>query len=262
MIYTATSMKEVIGRVVRNTGLRDATLLAGMVEWIPEAMGLMKTKAALVTMWKDLEIEFHKSQLPCTTRSVLGAADHCGHRMKYYKGIRSADETCVVPGTTGAAGDTLFSSTITFPLTATEDGGRELVTSLTLLGNTAYGKHTYYVEMGWFNTSLSDGTVRVFYNSIPVDDDGLPMIPDNEQYKQAIYWYVRSMLIGAGYNDPVFKWDVCEAKFDKHAAKAVGEIRYPSPDQMETSLEFTRLVPPQGYFESFYGNPGKEPDYV
>lgn len=256
MVYGTSSINEVIGRIIMATGVQDTRLIAGFVEWIPQAMGLIKTKNALVKRWEDVEIEFHKSPLPCNVRTVLGAA-YCGYRMHYYRGIRPADEACVT--TAPVVGDTTYHTK--FKTIASPEGNQVLTDDLISIDNIQYGDHTYYIEGNYINTSFASGIARVYYNSIPLDENKLPLIPDNENYKQAIYWYVRGMMIGAGYIDTVFKYLECDVKFWQHAVAARNEIGRASPDQMETILEFTRLVTPEGYFESFYGNPGIEQPY-
>ena len=32
------------------------------------------------------------------------------------------------------------------------------------------------------------------YQAVPVDSDGYPMIPDNESFEEAIYWYINMKL--------------------------------------------------------------------
>jgi len=122
-----------------------------------------------------------------------------------------------------------------------------------------YSDETYYTELDWINTSFKCGKVRLYYMAIPVDANGFPLVPDNGNYKEAIYWYVRSRMIGAGYKDTVFKYQECEQKFELHAARAMGQIRYPSVDQAETRMQQgSRLIMDMNYFDTFFSNPGNE----
>jgi hypothetical protein len=86
-----------------------------------------------------------------------------------------------------------------------------------------------------------------------VDADGLPLIPDNENYKQALYWYVRAMMIGSGYPDKQFTYEQCIQQHEHYAARAMGEITYPSPDDMENIKNtLVRFIPPPNYWENFF----------
>ena len=355
MIYKSTSIKEVIGRVIRNTRLQDSAFIQDMGEWIPEAMGYMRTKVVLSPAWKDVTIDFHKGKLPCGLRT-LTAVSYKGCRLRYNAGVQaygarsqSVTEPAYVSQPASVVsletvGTKIFSANATGNIYALDylvasDSSHIEVTSLinratlsqdisdmqsdlnslgvgtflcswandvlnisvtdstitgiayhrvtldsevllmnlsvndtvesvyqsTLLNNVTaimnqpYCNHTYYTELDYINTSICDGVVRLFYKTIPLDEFGFPLIPDNEDYKEALYWYVRTKLIGAGYRDTVFKFTDCEERFNVHATRAIGQIKYPSVDQVETSLEIsTRLILPDNYFETFFANPGKE----
>lgn len=362
MIYKSTSIREVIGRVVRNTRVQDASYTRDMEEWIPEAMGYMKTKVTLSPQWKDLTVDFHKAKLPCGLKTLSAVAYGCS-RMRFdgsaqpYGQRRQApdsspvfistptstvesvittnrnfsadttlggnwaidtvilsDDSSVtisriigeiqpvvdiaalsatlnnIPNITFEVswdGDTLLINTIGDGIyvaqivyhrvtldapdlymvilnfnqveNATRTASNESITTVELCCNLVYGAYTYYTEMDWINTSLCDGTIRIFYKALPTDEYGFPLIPDNEDYKEAIYWYVRGKMIGTGYKDTVYDVKYCDEKFWHHAARAMGQIRYPSVDKVETWTEIsTRLILPDDYFETFFANPGKE----
>lgn len=256
MIYTSTSIKEVIGRVIRNTRLQDSTYINDMREWIPEAMEIMKTRTTLSPVWKDVKIEFHKGKMPCGLR-VLNAVVYCGCRMRHYNGTMRAT---VPPTAREKSGDSVF---FTDPTVSRETVNGNTVLSPNILSDTLllpeHESHTYYTELDWINTSFSDGWVRLFYKSIPLDDEGFPLVPDNESYKQAIYWYSRAMMIGAGFQDRVYREDVCMQRFEIYAERAISQISYPSVDQVETWMtNSTRLIMPDNMFESFFANSARE----
>jgi hypothetical protein len=120
----------------------------------------------------------------------------------------------------------------------------------------------YTLDMGYITTSFCDGTVVVHYKAIPTDSDGLPLIPDNENYKQALYWYVRAMMIGSGFKDPVFDEKEMMQRFEAYAARAINEVSYPSPDQKEQQLKLhVRFIPPANYWENFFRVDQAEKNY-
>ena len=62
----STSVKEVIGRIVRNTRLNDSSYLDDMLEWIPEGMDQLETRYQLKSKSETLEVVEHVSKkLPC-----------------------------------------------------------------------------------------------------------------------------------------------------------------------------------------------------
>ncbi len=49
---------------------------------------------------------------------------------------------------------------------------------------------TYNVQNGVIYTSPAEGYIQIAYDALAVDDDGYPLIPDNEKVKQALEYYI------------------------------------------------------------------------
>lgn len=49
---------------------------------------------------------------------------------------------------------------------------------------------SYSINNGLMYTSFEEGEVEISYKGIEMDEDGLPMIPDNESFKQALKYYI------------------------------------------------------------------------
>ncbi len=269
MIYTTTSIKEVIARVIRNTRLQDSSYLVDMNEWIPEAMGYMKTKVALVSKYEDVKIHFHKGRLPCGLQTLKAVQyGHC--RLNYFKGARSADSQDCAPNTSPSVypgipqeGTTTFGThLVTRPAV---DEGVDVSFYETELQKVNmlefHGEHWYYTELDYINTSFECGTVRLHFVSIPLDNEGMPLIPDDELYKEALYWYVRAKMIGTGYEDRSFNEATCMERFESYASRAMSRIRYPSVDEQQGKIaRMTRLIMPMDYWSTFF-NPSSEGNY-
>lgn len=85
-----------------------------------------------------------------------------------------------------------------------------------------------------------------------MDNEGFPLIPDNGHYKEALYWYVRAKMYGAGYDEKQYKLDYMDQKFQDHAKWARAEIRYPSVDEIASSVgKLSQFNWPVDYFETF-----------
>ena len=48
---------------------------------------------------------------------------------------------------------------------------------------------------GYIMTNIPEGFVKVSYYAIFTDEEAMPMIPDIESYKEAIFWYVTMKLM-------------------------------------------------------------------
>ena len=259
MIYQHDSIQTVIARVIRNTRIQDTSYLFDMNEWIPEAMGIMRTKYELSTKYQDININFHKGKLPCDLHHIKAVEWEYG---RLREGNSSKDIT-TSQNNNIAQSYNIQVSTLSKMITPT--GNLMWTSAFTpqLYEGTlglSYHKTAYYqVEMGYISTSFADSLIRVHYAAVPCDEQGLPLIPDNEEYKQALYYYIRAMMIGAGYVDTVFNEQELTARFEMHAARAISQIRYPSVDIMEQRVNnHVRFVPQANYFDNFFRTSGRE----
>lgn len=273
MIYQSTSIQEVMARVVRNTGVLDSRYISSMEEWIPEAMGIMNFKQATTKHWEDVYITFHRGKMPCDLHSIE-AIEYDGRNLltsnstrmvgapmpafRNHQAARSSTEFVSVPqtyqvthtdGTTGR----VFDSTAQPQAFCTQSSANchRL--------RPCHGEW-YQVEVpGYITTSFKCGWIRVHYKRIPVDEDGLPMIPDNENLKQALYWYTRAMMVGAGWEDPIPTYrnpEVLLAKFELAAGRAASEITYPTDAELELAVRnLNKMVKDERYFDRFFETP-------
>ena len=271
MEYRSSSINEVLGRIVRNTRIQDSSYLTDAIEWIPEAMGMLRTKVKYRPKWIDLPVHFHNAQMPCGL-SEIRAIEYNGRRLKYADGVRSVDAPwlCHKPATR-VANPTPY---LTVPIAReTSEGGTiyestaiqiQQCTSTSIPECMALPlcDQWYQTYLDVIQTSIKEGTIRVHYYAMNTDDQGLPLIPDNEDYKEALYWYVREKMVGAGWTDEVYDSNIRMAKFELHASRALGQIRYPHLDEMEMKVNAsTRFIPPANYFENFFNTPNPEPFY-
>jgi len=268
MIYTSTGIKEVIGRVIRNTRIQDSSYISDMVEWIPEAMGLMQTKMELKPAYEDIRVNFHMGKLPCNLRWIT-AVEWNGCRIPENNSARSAASISRrrIDAALGTAEGFITVPTKWDTPTGNQMYDTALVQFSSLCadscGRLPWNQAVWYqVEMDYLQFSIADTVVRVHYKGIPLDENGFPLIPDEENYKQALYFYTRKMMIGAGYEDKVYTMLQLDAEFEKYAGRAMGKIRYPSVDSMDMKVDrMTRLIVDPNYFNSFFSGTGPEKFY-
>lgn len=252
MIYKSVSVGNVIARVIRNTRVQDSSYLLDMPEWIAEAAGFMKTRFQYSPRFEDVTINFYKGKLPCDLEHIT-AVEYDGTRLKQrtLSKHHSTGHNLSIPD--------LNTIAIATPVPiATEAGTIMWGTQYTEDASVAIAKkehtfHSYDTEMGVINTTFADGQVRIHYAAHPIDADGYLLIPDNEDYKQALYYYIRGMMIGAGFKDNAFNESELMRRFELHAARAIGQIRYPSVESMEAKVDaLVRFIPASNYYENFF----------
>lgn len=258
MQYAYTSLKTVIGNVIRNTRIKDSSFIADIHEWLYEAMDMMETQFSLEGTWEEVKVNFHKAKLPCGLK-YIDAVEYQGHRLREGGGVRPAKKDRAIHY------DGFAANAFRTNVEKINSNGHQLYYT-TLSNVNASGIHPfdyYNTDMGVLNTSFADGCVTIYFRKVKTDEDGFPMIPDNQNYKQALYWYCRAMMIGAGWNDKQFTYQQCFEQFEHiYGPRATAEIRLPSPEQMEHRINtFVRFLPHQGYYDSFFSTDRREPMY-
>lgn len=244
MLFNYISCKNVIGRIIRNTRMTDSSYMDDMLEWIPEVIDLLRTHYQLVPTYKVLEVADNCAKIPCGLVTIE-AVEHQGSRLRLSNGVGGP----YLPILNNNIGSIFVPDT--HETLQNHISTRITGSDLKMLPQQ---DNSYYKIVGnYIQTSFKEGNMTVFFLKRQVDEEGYPMIPDVEDYKQAVYWYVLMMMLGAGYEHHLFKYDDCEARYNLHAARAVSAIKYPTVDKMESNHRaLTRLVPPQNYYDNFF----------
>lgn len=246
MILQWTTSKRVLARIFRNIKGIPAEAMEDIPEWLAEAIGKLKTHHSLVLKHEPIEIKFYHGRLPCSAEILKGIT---------YQGMRLRRGS----GNPVDVEDVLRSISYVSNPEPTDESANwvEVYKSLPQVNELTYSLNYNKVE-----TNIEEGEIWAWFWAIPTDSEGFPMIPDNEDYQEALYWYVRMMLIGTGWQDPVFDYGTCDAKWEKHAARAKNQITYPDEDKVKRSIDInTRLIPVQDYWETF-GNSTAEGNYT
>lgn len=241
-------MDEIIGRVIRNTRLQDLSYIQDIIPWIYEGMRAMQTKWSLSKMWEDVDVHFHKAAMPCGC-IVLEAVEYKGSRLKMRNTDRHPSQAKYYGDQPGKGVWISEVQKVTSPNGLTSYEQKQVATPVEINAT-----HWYEEDgPGHITTSLLEGSLRFHFRGYAVDKHNLPLIPDQEDFKEALYWYCRTKLIESGWEDTVLNWEVCDMKWNTFADKGRAAIKYPSTNRMEQILDMDMLIPPQNYFD-VYGN--------
>jgi hypothetical protein len=253
MVNGYVSIDPIVARVIRNTRVQDMSFIADMHDWIAEALAAMQVQYMLVPKYADLTAYFHTAIIPCDSSHIEGV-EYQGRRLNYnLQSIHPAGKTA----TASASGITTLTS---IPTEETVGDHKFYSSSFTELNSLdPHPKHSYQVDDGAILTSFEAGEIRVHYRGLKTDKRGLPYVPNIEDVKEALYWYCRSKMVGAGYKDPVYPIEVLDYKYEKHAERGMDRMSLETPDMAESQVATsTRFVPPAGYYESFFSSPSHE----
>ncbi len=234
MILQWTSSSIVVSRILRNIKGVDAAYMDDILEWIPEALLKMKTQYSLEVRPYEIQIEHYQGKLPCKIEGLI-CVMYNGYRLNYYdKGGKRQHH----PNSAGM----LFKSTIPIytssgDLSQGDEGRSKFPTDVVTAMDTDCDEHSWYKVNGrYLETSVECGCLKVWVQEIIKDNEGYPLIPDNEYYLEAVYRYCRMMLIEAGYEDKIFNHTQATAKWEEYAGKAISDTCFPTPDQVESSI--------------------------
>ncbi len=267
-----TSAKEVLANVIRGIGYRLPSVYHDdILEWIPEGANLIQTTTSLVTKSSgavdcpdEIIVHNHCAPLPCGFVNILAVEDENGNRLP-----EGGDITDITLQTSsrhigvGLDGDARISTFETDPFdhqTSTGVPTTQPGTGVPWDGSdivperlSKKGNQYYKIQGNYIQTSFECGHIRIHYLALPVDKEGYPLIPNNQNFKQALEWHVIRRLIGAGYQHPVFNWDKANEQFDIYACRAMNEVSFASLDTRARTWRSTvRLIPPDSYSSDFF----------
>jgi len=115
------------------------------------------------------------------------------------------------------------------------------------------GLKTYRINDYNITISESDATIEIAYKAFKIDDNGYPMLPDNERVVEGCKWFIAEKvafnLWGAKILDDKV-WDEIKTMRDWYVGSAQSAAIQMTPDEMETfSRAWVRLNPVKHMFE-------------
>lgn len=112
-------------------------------------------------------------------------------------------------------------------------------------------EQTYYINNGVIHTSIKDCVLEISYDAFPIDNDGLPLIPDEPAFIEAIIAYIsynlaRMAFIQDKITDNKFRY--YEQEWIIYANSAKNRMNIPSYDAAQTLMnQSTRLIKSKNY---------------
>lgn len=265
-VFKSTSVKEVIGRVIRNTRLVDMTYADNMYEWLGEGAARLMIRWRLKRLYTRLKIVDHMAELPCGLVALNGVFCR-GLRMRQGTGVidaRIQPFAKFITNPDGTGDSSLNSDAFSYFKTDTDPGlianEQDLFyirgTDLKPIYNITI--HDFYqLELNYIKTSFRHGEIKIYFKKMDTDSEGYPLIPDLEEAKQALFWYLMGNLAMTGYkhNDPRMDYEYCDQKATKFFKLAKNMIKEQTQDEKEASKNLlVNLIPPTTYYETFFIN--------
>ena len=117
---------------------------------------------------------------------------------------------------------------------------------------------TYTVNGNYIFTSFDQGSVMMAFLAIPTDEEGYPLIPADEWWRQAVqyeiaYKIAMKLFIQGNIADKTFQY--IEKERDWKVGQAVNKSKMPSIDEMESfKNQWLKLIPNYNNHSTFFKN--------
>lgn len=123
-------------------------------------------------------------------------------------------------------------------------------------------EYTYITQSCVLTASKKEGFIKVSYKSIAVDEQGYPLIPDNESFKMGLEYYIlhrflEPLWVMGKIQDKVFNY--IEQKRHWYLGQASSSSIIQSPDHLESVMNgLNRLIINTSAFDNGYKNFGEK----
>lgn len=248
------SLKNVISKVYSNLNIKDEKNYINIIEWLGEAIAKIKTDAQLESVQHTLCVSNYKAELPCDFIYLEQVSSNGKQMLKSYGDSRP------VPKTNDITVDNQYSYRDT-RMAGVENISYNLGKLPILDSN-----NTFIIENGWFKTNVSECNIDIWYKRLPMDSEGYPLIPEEESYREALFWYVawkyfflkRIEATGQDFNKFSQLSAEAEQKWHWYCGQAGSESIMPDLYMLENiKRNFISLIPKINSFDNFYNDLNK-----
>ena len=195
-IYKLVSSKEVISAFDRNFKPNNSNWINDAIEAIGEALEMLRIMPGLTSVYSDICVIDGRGKLPCDLFYLQGVVQVKDNECLSIVRLNKTSRHNIKIGSQGSNGE-------------------------------------YYLNPDYIHCPFDSGTLRVYYYTLPVDEKGFPMIPDNAYLKVALRWYILMLYLGRGNTHPVFDYKTAESNWITNSVKAQNQCRSMDADDRQ-----------------------------
>lgn len=199
MVFKNQSSKIIISKLIRDFDIREPSLVNDMIEWIGDVLRATHVQLILIPQDKVLEVVDYKVELPCLFF----------HNAEVWT-YDNDNENDVVK----------------LPIAAKR---RRHINEVN-----EYEHDYYYTVPNYLKFSFETGYVHLYYDSFPLDDCNLPLIPDVYDFEEAVSFYIIYKLLSRGYTHPVWNVQTAYQMYRDYEHRAKNRFKAPSRDDHKT----------------------------
>lgn len=220
-IFKFTSLQETITKIYRDLNLQDTNYELDIVEWCGEALAFIGAGSQFEQVVYEIPITSFKAAIP----SGITRIDQVMYK-------EHEDETPYI----------INKNNKSFPNQLYQPENEPLKdVSYTLNGN-------------FILCSRETGTFYISATRVQVDEKGYPMVPDNQYYREALFWYCFKHILMRGYKSPSgIDYPYADQNWKFYCQAARNKANYPSLSDYEAfKKSWASLLPNiQRYDEGF-----------
>lgn len=230
-----TTVQRVLENLMEHPLLSNITL-EQVVKWTVRFIGLHGFSKFYQDKETDVEIHEFRGTLPCDCISITQVMDCKTHRC-----LRSMTSNFM-------------------PDEPRLNGQLGTPNSPTSHAYFPYEELSFKTQGQIIYTSFPEGEVRIAYKSIPVDDNGFPMLIDNETYLAALEAYIKKQVFTVKFDTgkiPASVLQNAQMEYGYLSAQLASEFTTPSLSEMESiSRMMTTMIRNPKHFDNGFKNLG------
>ncbi len=237
------SLGTILWKVLRNPLASEITY-EDAAEYALEFIKLIGAPVIYLDKTATLELTNYKAELPCDLLYLNGVA---------YSNLSQE----------GFSGDPIAmrEASNTFHQDISQHTN-EQDSEFSLRGNHRRTEFTYTINRGIIFTSMNNGYVELAYKAIATDEEGYPLIPDNEKVMLGLEYYILSR-----YLEPLWMmgkitdkaFEFIQQKRYFYTPSAFTSLQMPSVDKMETLMNsLNRLIINTTAHQNFFKKAGEK----
>jgi hypothetical protein len=233
-IYKTCSVEKIIAQVYREFKPANSGWVDDAAEWIGDAIGIMKVYQSFSNLCKDINVVDYRAKLPCDIELLLGV-QYGRTRLTQNGGIKNPSNK--------------------FKCSCEDINKCSCFNSMV-----CNEEESYTLNPNYINTSFKTGKLLIYYKGIEVDCNGLPFIIDDAVYRQAIVWYIMSMMLLRGFKHQTVTYEFAWNKWETFYPRAQNRFVMADVEDYDTFMKsWLGVIKPTNMQDTFFNN--HIPDY-
>lgn len=220
------SIKQILDNILDHPLLRDVSFERA-VNYTQAFIQIVGMPKEFIDKTELITIENYRGVLPCDLEDIIQVRtyDKCGHNHKVFR-----------------------YTTDSFHTSKHKDFSYDL---------------TYKVQGGVIFTSIKHGIIEIAYRSIPIDEDGYPLIPDNSSFIRALELYIKKQVFTILFDLGKITMQVYNNVLQEYAfavGQAQSDLVRPSIDEMQAIVNSLNTLVPRAteHSRGFINNGSQE----